>query len=540
MGRTVALLFVVALGVALRVFPYALTLVPYDTDSYPLLRNTVQIGRHTPVRLEGGGLFDNYNIYWFATSLYGVVVSRVTGIGLVEASCIYTPLASALGSLMLYPIVYRVTGRHLPSLFAALLFSLSGLHSIKTAGVIKEAYACPLYLSALFTYTLDIDVGRKSLLFMLLASSTVMAHHLTTLVLLSVAAMFGVVWNIDRLRRGLQPDRSLIILVLAAMTAAILHLAYAWRGFRFPVDFETVSSLLAYQLLMLIASMYSLTPKGDGGGLKGLSIGLILSTCITVLMLWIISWRKIFPFVPVIPFRDQIVFTPYILLWLFSMYGFQRSRHVVAGGGNTLLVCWASAILGLEGFALFSVRMASLFYRLLNFLYVPVSIYVAVALKDLQDRLRGRPAMFKLALSALLVSAVLTPSPLFLSVLGRKPFLGGHGVYSREDLAFVSVAGSAVRANESIAGDQRMNYLLMYVGMSASPMDGYKYLNRITGELSTCHLIIYREMLRGRYELVRYWMDIDTEVMLGVCWDPVLNRVYDNYGDMLYRSTLAG
>ena len=540
MGRTIALLFVVALGVALRVFPYALTGVPYDTDSYPLLRNTVQIGRNTPVHLGGGGLFDNYNIYWFATSLYGVVVSRVTGIGMVEASCIYTPLASALGSLILYPIVYRVTGRHLPSLLAALLFSLSGLHSIKTAGVIKEAYACPLYLSALLSYTLDVDVGRKALLFMVLASSTVTAHHLTTLVLLSIAAMFGVVWNIDRLGRGLQADRSLIILVLAAMAVASLHLRYAWRGFRFPVDFETVSSLLAYQFLMLIASLYSLTPKKDGGRLRGISIGLVLSTGITVIMLWMISWRKIFPFVPVIPFKDQVVFAPYILLWLFAMYGFQRSRHVVGRDGNTLVMCWVAAVLGLEGFALFSARMASLFYRLLNFLYVPVSIYVAIALRDLRYRLRGRPAVFKLALTVMLCLAMLSPSPFFVSVLERKPFLGGHGVYSREDLAFASLVGGALHANESVAGDQRMNYLLKYVGMSASSMDGYNYLSRITGRLSSSHLIIYREMLEGRYELVRYWMDVDTARMLGVCRDPSLNRVYDNYEDMFYRCTPAG
>ena len=64
----------------MRIYPYLVYGVPYSTDSWSPIRNTEQLLAYTPTTLGGNPVFDSYNIYWPANSLFGAVASLVLNV----------------------------------------------------------------------------------------------------------------------------------------------------------------------------------------------------------------------------------------------------------------------------------------------------------------------------------------------------------------------------------------------------------------------------------------------------------------------------
>lgn len=71
MRKYVYLIIIFSAALALRLYPTLLTGLPFSTDAWSPIRNTELIMEHTPVDLGNDSIFDGYNNYWPANSLFG-------------------------------------------------------------------------------------------------------------------------------------------------------------------------------------------------------------------------------------------------------------------------------------------------------------------------------------------------------------------------------------------------------------------------------------------------------------------------------------
>ncbi|MGI0078280.1 MAG: hypothetical protein ACRECH_01505 [Nitrososphaerales archaeon] len=78
--RVVLITIPLAVAVVLRLYPYFLSGVPWGTDAWPLIRNTNEMLANSPTSLGGNPIFDSYNIYWPAVSLFGALASLIFGV----------------------------------------------------------------------------------------------------------------------------------------------------------------------------------------------------------------------------------------------------------------------------------------------------------------------------------------------------------------------------------------------------------------------------------------------------------------------------
>jgi len=66
------------IALALRLYPYLISGLPFSTDAWSPIRNAELLIEYTPIHLNTH-VFDN-NIYWPANGIFGVVVSEVTSL----------------------------------------------------------------------------------------------------------------------------------------------------------------------------------------------------------------------------------------------------------------------------------------------------------------------------------------------------------------------------------------------------------------------------------------------------------------------------
>src|SRR5271169_408754 len=104
LGRHRALLFAFpfVVAVVLRIYPYLVYGVPYSTDSWSPIRNAQQLLAYTPTTLGGNSVFDSYNIYWPANSLFGAVASLVFNQPPVKIMPLLFPVVGAVTVIIFF------------------------------------------------------------------------------------------------------------------------------------------------------------------------------------------------------------------------------------------------------------------------------------------------------------------------------------------------------------------------------------------------------------------------------------------------------
>ena len=482
-----ALPLAVAVAAALRLYPYTATGLPYSIDSWPLLRNTEQLLAHTPTPLSSH-VFDGYNNYWPLTMLYGSLASLATGTPVIDAMGAGVPLASALTIILLYAVARRLglpsRGAALAALLAAAGFPLAFFSS----GVVKEAYAYPLYLLIVLAY-LARGTRQAAIVFLLGSAALVAAHHLTTLVALTALAAMAaaeLVWAAlgEDLGRGV---RGLCYPTALALLAGGHYYLYAYRGMRLPIFASEVLSLSSYQLVFLAAALHytARTPREARGTV------LAPAATATVLLVAVLTTRiPLMPGLPRFPPRYLVYEAHYILAAPLAALGLAELRR----RGEYRPVVWLASTLGLLAYAVFSGQPLGrgLASRIMDFLWIPLAVAVATGIERRGLGIPGKALAAAAAASVAVLGAYSTLAP---AVLGER-YLGHFWLYTQQE--FDAGRLLSQRASGPVACDSKIGALLeRYMGVEVEVAAGYKYLE---GEGKPPDLLLtYKDLLGKGY-----------------------------------------
>ena len=155
------LFIVLLIALSLRLYPTMISGMPFSTDAWPLIRNTELIIQNTPVPLNSA-IFDAYNNFWPAIQLFGATLSQITGLPPITAMAIGIPIAAALATLIFYYLVKKLTQNSTIALTASLMLATALSYTLYTAGVTKEAFASPIYMTLILLFILKHDKKQPS------------------------------------------------------------------------------------------------------------------------------------------------------------------------------------------------------------------------------------------------------------------------------------------------------------------------------------------------------------------------------------------
>jgi hypothetical protein len=194
--------------------------LPYNVDSWPLIAGASTFTGNTNARIFDDMYYDGYNNRWPYTIIATGLLALVTGSKVEDAGRLLGPALGSIAVLMLYAIARRLTSPRNAGLAALIVASAGTLFAFE-GGLTKEVYARPLVL----VYVLAAIYAWNPPVVAILALSTVMAHHVSSIALISIIAGVLVATILYDLARGVRV-LSLARLAVALTTPAILLLAH--------------------------------------------------------------------------------------------------------------------------------------------------------------------------------------------------------------------------------------------------------------------------------------------------------------------------
>ena len=535
MKKYVYAILPLTIALALRLYPYLLSGLPFSTDAWCLIRNAELLIQYTPIHLENE-VFDGYNNYWPANSLFGAVVSETTSLKPIQTMAIFIPVTGALAILIFYSLTKRLYNAKI-SFIASLVFGTAFTHAFFTAGVTKETYANPLYLSLILIFLHQtISKQKQTLLLFAIASTTLaLTHHLTPIITIAILSSITLAHLIDDVKKGLAPNKSNFLLTsILIVTVALYFGVYAHRGFKFCITYSDWLSVASYQILIFASAMY-LTSKPyvhTQAGTLITCLGTIASAFL--FMLLTLNITLVPGFTPTVQKRILLYISPYFIILPFITLGYGYQRRIQ---GFIAPLFWLTTPLGLEAYAIFSNSSQSigLWIRTPNFLYVPLAILSAAGLY----RLYGTANKFRLqnffkpaVMAIIIIIATINVYSLYATVSLQDRYMGYHWFYSKQELE----AGSWIATNAcnqtTVAGDMKVFHLMEdYFRVNVNVLQGFRYLNG-DGEPQPQILFIYSQMLKNGYvvglhgvDLLENWMEKASQ----------LNLIYSNDFVELYR-----
>ncbi len=481
--RRISLLLPVAvlLGFLLRIYPYLASGLPYSIDSWPLLRDSEQLVLHTPIPLSSK-VFDGYNNYWPSTSIYGAVFSGIMGLRVAESMPLAVPMASTLTLILIYAAARRIGGLR-AGVFASWIAATAFPFSFFSSGVVKEAYAYPIYMAMILGYLVG---GVKLIpLEILLAAGLVPAHHLTTLIAgVSLAAM-----SLAELVRGVvsrDARRGLLGLLYTGVLGVIAYsyyVFYAYRGMRLPLYSSEFVSLSSYQLVFLAGALYYASRS------PGRSVWPSLAVAAgTGLLLPLASSVRLMPLLPRLPPEYLLYATPFIAAAPAALQGLDHVRR----RGDDALIAWLFSAVGLIVYAVFSGQPLGrgLASRLLDFLWIPLSAAAGIGVARIWRGVGGAALASILLSLMIVVGAYSTLAP----IRGEK-YMGYFWLYRGGEYEACSLAAELWHG--VILGDAKIQSLLKGY-FKADARGGYDALSN--GRLSGL-LVVERDVwLHGYLE----------------------------------------
>jgi len=495
LGRHRALLFLFpfAVAVLLRIYPYLVYGVPYSTDSWSPIRNTEQLLAYTPTTLGGNPVFDSYNIYWPANSIFGAVASLVFDVSPIKAMPLVFPIVASVSVLVFFLVVERISGSALVASIASLFLATAGVDAIFTAAVTKETYAEPLFMVSILLLLWKTD-RRSGALFAITSVALALSHHATALVLVVVAAAVVSVDSLLLARRGEPIGRKPLLVVLSGAVTLAYFLLYADAGLGPLGNLVTVQSALlvfAFLTIFIAPVAYHAVSRptrlllAEGGIVLALAVGVLaIGTSVTLI-----------PTAPAVTSTLLYSAIPYILGGVLAIFGY-RILHLSRDRRNFAFVAsWLAALLGLGFLAVFSgvADGLDILYRLLAFIGPPAIILASLALQRALEGARNRGLAKALVVAVVLLIAVPSAYQTYAASIQRESLLGGEWAYQRSDLTGAQwVSSNAPPSNFTIAGDLRMQYLLTdYLSVGVNTSSGYHYLENPASGPRPRYLVTY-------------------------------------------------
>ncbi len=496
------LLLVFAVACLIRLYPALISGLPFSTDGWSMIRNSELILQYTPISLSSS-VFDGYNSFWPLSSIFGSVMSEVTGVSPVEVMALIVPFAGALTIPLFFVLVRRITGNVQVALVSSALIAAAYPYVLFTAGVTKETFANPIFVGLLVIFLMKPSFARN-LLFVVASVALVFTHHLAAFITLGVLICLVIGLYFSKKDVEAFSVRSGVFLILFFGAALFGYFVfYASAGLTFAFTVSDLLTIGAYQVLVLsLVLFFVLRPSSTLKGFK-FKKRLVFSGAtmfLAVLVAAFVTKRSIVLGAPVLPFHYLLYLSPYFVLFpmLFFIQHNLRERH------RWLLapVFWLAPLAGLECYAIFgnSPMGLTLVVRLLNFLILPLCLLFGLALCQLYDFFKDTSKQKIVA--AGLIATVLAVScvncySVYASVSLQEPYMGYFWLYRLPETAACGWI-STHNVNQPIAGDAKMSYLLKgYYNVSVDFSSGLSFLGQ-DGSAPRL-LIVYPEMSTNGY-----------------------------------------
>jgi len=490
----------ILIAIVLRLYPYATSGIPFSTDAWPPIRNTELLIEQTPIHLGDDKVFDGYNNYWPANSIFGAIFSQVTGVEPKQAMAIILPVIGSMAILIFYALVKRLYNAKI-SFIASIIFATAYSHAYFTAAVTKETYANPIYLSLILIFLHPTITKRKqALLFTITSITLALTHHLTALIAIALLSSIAIARFINNTKKAIPTNKSDFTLVsILAVATALYYGLYAQSGFKFTLTPSDMLSAVSFQLLTFALATYLIfkpyvkisarTIITSSGAMAIALLFTLLSTIIPIV-----------PGLPTVPRHYLIYNLPYVIAIPLIILGYgyhRRSKSSVAS------IFWLASIIGLEAYAVFSNSILSLplTLRALNFLHPPLAIFSATGLYRIYGTAK-KPKLRNLiklgAVTTFLVIAFLNSYTLYATISLEERYMGYHWLYRTQEYQ----AGDWIARttnNTTTAGDTKVAYFMQgYFEVKTDVLEGYRYLAG-EGESQPQILFIYNQMFKNGY-----------------------------------------
>ena len=487
--RSVRVLFLAVLtSLIVRLTPYLYSGVPFSTDSWGPIGNALRLLQHTPVPMTSD-VFDGYNNFWPANSIFSAVTSLVTGVPLIPASAVAVPVAGGLGVVALAALVKRLTASPQAAYASALMLSLFFNNVMMCGGVIKECYACPIALALMLTPLLSVRWRDPPfwVIALILASGLTLSHHLTLLLTLMILGGWLLLEVFNHVVRGSEVNGRVAFLALAlASIGYAYNMLYAWGGLKLSLSEDIITSLTSYYLVFTAAGLYVSVRRPPSK--PWIAAAALATLAAPPALTYMVSAGVMQAFMtpsPHIPPSFAVYSISYSVLGALALIGYRVSWK---RGSTAYVILWLSALLAFETYALIAEppMAVDLAYRTLDFLAIPLAVMAALPLREprLRRAASAGVAVF-LAVNALMVYSTLT---------GVETHLGHFWVYSFRDLELASLINSSA-SSRLVYGDVRTSFL--YQGLYMVKVDYSNALRVLKGgDGLTGALIMYEGMLK--------------------------------------------
>ncbi len=484
------------IGLILRLYPTFLSGLPFSTDAWNPIRNAELLVRYTPIPMDSK-VFDGYNNYWPANSIFGVIFSYIIGLRVIDAMAISIPLVGALTILIFYVLIDKISKNSKLAFFASILLATAYPYALFTAGVTKETYANTLYVLIILIF-LNHKRWESIIPFIITSITLNMSHHLTTLITIGVLISIMLATEISRIRKGFDIDKFSILFVSIILTITALYFVlYAYEGLKIIITSSDILSVISYQIIAFTLTLYFVFRPSSHSKIRTI-LSCTLGTILVFLIILLTTQRSIIPGAPKLPNHYLLYASPFILISPLIVLGFGitssiRDEHHIAP------LFWLATLLGLEGYAVFGNTPLglTLAYRVLDFLWLPLIIIFTFGLYRISTADSQKAS--KIIVFLITVIIILNSYDFYASVSLQERYLGYFWLYTQPEY---NAAKWIAMLNQTIVSDVKISYLLTgYFNVHADPNQGLQYLMSDTNSVKHLTLFVYDQMLKNGYVL---------------------------------------
>ena len=513
------------LALALRLYPYLVTGVPFAIDAWAPTRNTELIQEHTPINLDNE-ILDGYNNYWPVNSIFGVIVSEITSLPPIQVMAIFLPVTGAITIVIFYVLVKEFYNTRI-AFMASLIFAAAFTHAYFTAGVTKETYANPLYILLILIFLHPkLEKPKQILLFTITSTTLALTHHLTAFITITILSSLTLVRLIRNTRAGLPTNRRdfLLLGILGAVTL-VDYAVYAHEGFNVTLAYSDWLSIASYQVITFVLALFFVS-KSDVIT-KNKTVIITIGALVSGFVFTILLMKK--PFIsgfPVMPDRYLIYGSPYLLIPPLVTLGFAYKKQQKA---LIIPMFWIAVVAALECFAIFAntILTTMLANRALNFLHPPLAILTAAGLYNLYKtgkKPHSRKLMKILTVTTILFMVSLNIYTFYAAISLEERYLGYSSLYRKQEL----IAGNWIKTNNynlTVSGDWKISHLLLdYFGQETSHFQALLFFNDETDSQPEI-LFVHDQMIRNGYLISYQVLDLPENWMEKTAQ---LNFIYSN------------
>ncbi len=321
MKKALYILIPLFIALALRLYPTLISGMPFSTDAWPLIRNTELLIQNTPVPLNSN-IFDGYNNFWPASQLFGAILSQITTLPAITAMALGIPIAAALTIPIFYLLVKKLTQNNKISLIATILLATAFPYTLFTAGVTKETFASPIYISLILIFLLKHN-WKTTLLFSVASVALVLSHHLTAFLAIGIVASISIASFISKKNNGQKVNSNksnFLLLAIISTITAIYFLLYASPAFILTITSSDLLTVGAYQVLVIALILY-VVYSSKNFSRKVTLLNCALGFIASFLFMLLITKIPLLSTAPTLPFYYFLYALPFIIALPLVIFG---------------------------------------------------------------------------------------------------------------------------------------------------------------------------------------------------------------------------